>query len=119
MGHATFGDDRFRKLAHLSGIATKHCDVKAALVIVAMMAMMLVVRVRQPLGQLPAMVVEDIGEAPHIFMPPIPLMPPVPAAPIPITLNSTSIGPACSKLSIALTRSPLVSGWVRCVNIKW
>ena len=55
----------------------------------------------------------------HIFMPFMaPPAPPVPAAPIPITLNSTSTGPACSKLSIALTLSPLVRGWVKCVNIK-
>ena len=54
----------------------------------------------------------------YIFMPFMaPPVPPVPLAPIPITLNSTSTGPACSKLSVALTLSPFIKGWVRWVNI--
>ena len=45
----------------------------------------------------------------HIFMPPMlpPFMPPL-EAPTPTTLNSTATGPACSKLSVALTVSPLI-----------
>src|SRR5580693_2529950 len=53
-------------------------------------------------------------EVRHIFMPFMaPPVAPVPDAPIPMTLNSTSTGPACSKLSVALMLSPLVNGWVR------
>ena len=56
-------------------------------------------------------VVDDCRLAPaaawaYIFAPSclaMPFMPPAPVAPIPSTLNSTSIGPACSKLSVALT----------------
>ena len=56
---------------------------------------------------------------PHIFDPPMPCIGSGPAAPIPITGNATGIEPACSKSSVTLTTSPLVSGWARWVNIRW
>ena len=54
----------------------------------------------------------DQGRSAYIFMPFMapPIAPPFPDAPTPSTLNSTAIGPACSKLSVALTMSPFASG---------
>ena len=65
---AAFGDDRLRKLADFSSIPTKHRDLEATVVIEMnvhrrdVMAMMLVVRIRQPPRQLAGMVAEDIRQ---------------------------------------------------------
>ena len=68
---AAFGDDRFRKLAHRGGVAPKHRDFEAAVVIEMdvhrrdLMTVMVVVRIGQPLGQLARVVIEDVGEGRH------------------------------------------------------
>ena len=41
-----------------------------------------------------------------------------PAAPMPPTVNSTAIGPACSKVSVAFAASPFFNGCFNPVNIR-
>lgn len=68
MRDAAFGDDRFRELVHLGGVAAKYCDFEALVVIEMdvhgreLMAMMLVMRVRELLRQVTGMMVEDVRE---------------------------------------------------------
>ena len=56
---------------------------------------------------------------PHIIIPPMapPVVGAAPAAPTPCTGNWTATGPACSNVNVAVTFSPLTSGFVRWVNM--
>jgi hypothetical protein len=68
VSHAPFGDDSLCKVADLGGVAAKHRDLEARIMVEMdvhcrdLMVMMLVVRIRQPFRQFAGMVVEDIGQ---------------------------------------------------------